>query len=698
MLKSKVMKASLFRYLWIIYFLSLVPAFITLYHRTEFDSGFKSVALVADYFQLLELSQTENVPVERVLNRLKNEAGISAVALLEDTPEFLAQRGLCTIVEGVGWPGWKTEEEREKIKKNRGREPEEAQAPGDDWPLLMGLPHDKTHLIFHDDTIFRRVADGAVSRYPGLVETREGSNGGGVISLAGEPKIVLKWGFGFDPQLLEYLRSEGFTVYPRLRNYPGFSKSAVSLIFRHTFDLFPREWIIFEGDSIVGSNGELEEVIRVINDAVKGGWTGGIGWVEFAEQKGAHSLAYRVPNIIARVHSIEDEEMEVISPDRAVARYLRAVRERTVRIVYLKPFLLSVDSLNRVDKSLKMFAGVKESLESRGFVIGEPSRISDKIRSNILTRLALSIALGSGLILLVHLAFGRIGASLAITLFVITLGLSQGLGTLGLKLSTLGIALEAPLLALFWVVRRYIEIENLQKMNFLSSAGSAISLWLGAIAITLTGGLLIAASLINHLTLLKIDSFSGVKLALYLPILLSLMIGVQLILPPEKRTFYDGLTWLLSVPIKVWHILLGFLALVVLFIMLDRSGNFPVIEVADWENKLRGWFETILYARPRTKEAFIGHPAMVMGLFLGLSSMNIRKSVAYAGLVIGSIALTSLTNTFCHIHTPLELSIFRTIAGIVIGGLLGLAGGIVILWFRKLILVFWKMKSDIARQ
>jgi uncharacterized membrane-anchored protein YjiN (DUF445 family) len=41
-------------------------------------------------------------------------------------------------------------------------------------------------------------------------------------------------------------------------------------------------------------------------------------------------------------------------------------------------------------------------------------------------------------------------------------------------------------------------------------------------------------------------------------------------------------------------------------------------------------------------------------------------------VVVGSIGLISALNTFCHIHTPVELSIFRVINGTLVGGIIGL--------------------------
>jgi len=668
------MKPGHIRLLWVVYFLCLVPALVTLWHRTEFDRGFNSVALVADYVQLLELAQTENRPVDEVLAAVRDDAGVTRIALLEDTPQFLAQRGLCTIVEGVGWPGWKTPEEREEIERNRGREIEEAEPPSADWPLLMGLSHDKNHLIFDNPDVFRRIATAAQARYPGLVEVIERGNDGGIVSLAGEPKITLEWGLGFDPALVQHLKELGFTLYPRLRNYPEYTADVIDVVLAETAGLFPGGLLIFDGDMITGGSG----LVRRTADAMR---RLGLraGWVEFAEQRGADVLADMLANSTARVHSIEDEEMEVITVDRAVARYLRSVRERAVRVVYLKPFLLAVDRADRIEKSVGMFGSVRSALESRGFAIGEPSIVAGPLSASFFARLASMVALAVGIALLLSTLNVRFHSAVFIIILVVVLAVCLLTGCMGQKVAVLGIALVSPTLAIAWLVRRYdgtwCDIRNVRITPFWPT----ISLWIGAMAITLTGGLLIAASLINQKTLLQIDAFSGVKLALYLPIVLAILIGVQIIIPEENRSFGSGVAWLLNVQLRIWHVLLALVGLIALFIMIDRSGNFPIISVADWENKVRGWLETMLYARPRTKEILVGHPALVLGLYLGLSSLSIRRPLMYAGIVAGSIALTSLTNTFCHIHTPLVLSLYRTGAGAVIGCIIGLILGVVIM-------------------
>jgi len=47
--------------------------------------------------------------------------------------------------------------------------------------------------------------------------------------------------------------------------------------------------------------------------------------------------------------------------------------------------------------------------------------------------------------------------------------------------------------------------------------------------------------------------------------------------------------------------------------------------------------------------------------------------------------LVSGLNTFCHIHTPVAISLLRTINGIIVGGLLGL-------------LLYWLLRNAPGRE
>jgi hypothetical protein len=105
-----------------------------------------------------------------------------------------------------------------------------------------------------------------------------------------------------------------------------------------------------------------------------------------------------------------------------------------------------------------------------------------------------------------------------------------------------------------------------------------------------------------------------------------------------------------------------------LFILM-RSGNEPLFGVGELETQLRAKLEALLYARPRTKEFLIGHPLLLAGILWHLRG---RVALGYLGIVGGSIGLASVTNTFCHLHIPIALSLLRTFWGVLLGLVIGL--------------------------
>ncbi|MBU1487261.1 hypothetical protein KKH56_04325, partial [bacterium] len=55
--------------------------------------------------------------------------------------------------------------------------------------------------------------------------------------------------------------------------------------------------------------------------------------VEFSQQKGSKELAARVPSLFVRAHSIKRKEVEESSPEQVTLRFLRAARERNMRLL-----------------------------------------------------------------------------------------------------------------------------------------------------------------------------------------------------------------------------------------------------------------------------------------------------------------------------------------------------------------------------
>jgi len=198
----------------------------------------------------------------------------------------------------------------------------------------------------------------------------------------------------------------------------------------------------------------------------------------------------------------------------------------------------------------------------------------------------------------------------------------------------------------------------------------------GVDPLALRGGLLIAGLLSSRPFMLKVDQFAGVKLAHVVPILgAAFLVSAGTIWNrgtwrEQKQRAADGIASIARNPVLVWQAGITIVTLGVVALMVARSGNDAGIGVSGFELKFRAILDRILFVRPRTKEFLVGHPALFLGLIALLMG---KRNWAAPLLVIGTIGLISVTNTFCHAHTPITISAARVCVGAIAGLIVGLA-------------------------
>jgi hypothetical protein len=112
------------------------------------------------------------------------------------------------------------------------------------------------------------------------------------------------------------------------------------------------------------------------------------------------------------------------------------------------------------------------------------------------------------------------------------------------------------------------------------------------------------------------------------------------------------------------------LVLLAVVLMLMRTGNEAPGAVSDIELRLRALLENLMNVRPRTKEFLIGHPALVLALMLLIQH---RRAWLPLAMLLGAIGQVSVVNTFCHLHSPLAVSLLRVAWGAGLGVGLGLS-------------------------
>ena len=365
-------------------------------------------------------------------------------------------------------------------------------------------------------------------------------------------------------------------------------------------------------------------------------------------------LARELDFDMLRTHIILREELERYTPQQLSARYVRAVRERNVRLLYLLSFLeteaAGLDEISEINYTF--LETLKSDLQSSGFSIGTPAPFQFFASSRMILFLIL-LGITAAIILLKD--YFEPGFSFGFWLLIPAGFLLMGILIFLMNQQILLRQLLALSAAIIFPVLAVFQLLNGEKLRLLAM-----------VAISLCGGILVAASL-NHVSFsLQLFSFRGVKVALLFP----LLIIAYYLFKTHYGDIREGLREILGLQVRAIHLLCISLFLFALVYYVMRAGNFPAISVPALEIYLREFFEEILIVRPRFKEIIIGYPAAILSI--GVRKKTNNLSWFYFLIFITTLAPISVINSFSHIHTPLIISLARTFTGLILGAVIGL--------------------------
>ena len=222
--------------------------------------------------------------------------------------------------------------------------------------------------------------------------------------------------------------------------------------------------------------------------------------------------------------------------------------------------------------------------------------------------------------------------------------------------------------------------QNMVQGNFYERLFNGCFYLLKMVTLCILGSLMITG-LLSDISFLKgIERFSGVKLSFILPLLL---IGLFFYLRPQriKSTFFV-LKRLYYSPVRTAGLVSIFSLFFIFIVMIIRTGNLIILPRIPWELEFRQLLEQLFYVRPRTKEFLLGYPLLLIS-FLYID-VKISRLWIWFFNILGSIALISVVNSFCHFHSPLNISLYRTILGMILG--IGIT--LIYLGFYKIISLF----------
>ncbi|MBA7493545.1 hypothetical protein ES702_04104 [subsurface metagenome] len=648
---------------------ALVVAGIITYNRSKLESNFKQVELVMSLNELRELSYQEGYDEIELLAKIKN-SGINSIAVHEDTLENLVFSGKILYF---------SDKELNKLNfflKSIDPFKKFQPSPGEAYIIF----NNKDDYLRIKENLQRQLGEDLVRDLSFLPYIS--------LKVKGSEEKLADLGLGFSEEDIELVRNLGFQVILRLRNFPQINNEDIEFKFKESDRAGKISGIIFEGETVLGYPSK-ENLIFTAKLLKAKGYPFGI--IEFAGQKGIETIAHQTSELAVRVHSITKEEMEIISKQKAIERWIRAAKERKVRIFYIKPFMKS--NYNLIEDNVSYVRTIKAELKVSGFNTGRASILSTTYQESKIFILLLILGVISGGLILLKNVFNLKKYQeysllfLAILFSLLLLFLNREIFLI--KLMALLAALIFPTLAIIDNERYFLGNNNSKlkdtqdfsenNPSFIQMIKEVLSGFFRIILITLSGALLIAALLNNNKFMLGIEQFSGIKISYLIPLFLVLAImwlkvnkGKLMILENIKK------------PILIEHVIIMVFFAVFLVIYISRSGNFSFLPVLSIEEKIRIFLEKTLIARPRNKEFLIGYPALLLAM-----SMNFLKIKEFKIpiIIIGTIGPVTLINTFCHIHTPFLFSMLRTFNGVWLGLVLGL---IIITIFYYLVKIFRK--------
>jgi hypothetical protein len=393
-------------------------------------------------------------------------------------------------------------------------------------------------------------------------------------------------------------------------------------------------------------------------------------------QAGNEKLAQDLPDRTVRVQAISKVEQDKLRPEEIVQRYDLGVRERNVRVVYLRPFAHQWNGRSIEATNVELVAQIAKGVRAAGLHVGTASPFE-----RFLTRpweIALASLAVPAILLLLLAEFGIGGRRwlivfVALDLLLVLSGFAAHHDMAVRKLLALAGAIAFPLAG-------FAAIASAFRARPAGSTGAAIldgvRVLAIALAVTLGGALVVIGLLSTPLTMLEIDRFSGVKLVLAAPPVLCLLLylftrrwGSALTL----RTFGAS-------PVTVLPLLVGIVLIAAGYLVLVRSGNQSDIAPSSLELALRAHLTTLLQVRPRTKEFLVGFPALMLVAAL-LPAHRARWGWLLA-LAIG-VGLGDVVDTFSHLHTSLAASALRLANGAVLGVLIGALAIVVYRMFAR---------------
>ncbi len=672
--------------------------------RSYYENRTTSTQITLDYEDTASLADAYGIPQEQLLADMKAR-GATSLAIYSQTLGTLRDNARIAI---------SPREVAEKIYRNAGL----AEAPAG---YRYVITSDDAALL---DQIYGRINEQSLAATPPL---RLQAGAQSLILVPASKQLFNDASMGFDPQQVEFVRENGYIPTARISNSLNLTPARLT----QTFDDIEKtgaKVVVFADDEVLGYESLMSSVAREMRQR-------GLIFtnIEFSKQRGSRDFAKNTDGDLVRLHIVNGDEAARADPEVVVERFVRAAKERDMRVLYVRllrqqkgepvevkpgdataplaleltPYQQNLDFMKRIGDDLQR-PPLPGGLFRPGLKLGAAAPFGNYPTSYLAPNFGVTGAKIIRYLMLLGSGVGVVGLTLlALNLFydwsdsarrnwliaglILVAGLSFSQGK-GAQLMALQAGIMASVVGMLWGGLPLIwdGFRRPKNNGVAQTAWFGFGILLGTTLLVLALSLNIVAFLNEWRYLSKADEFLGEKATQFLPLLIIPLAFLGELFPHRviQHGAAPGLALMrtrarraIDRPFTVQIAVLSLVVLAGGYLWMARFGNESGMEISPLELKLRATLERVFVTRPRTKEIFMGHPAFLVSIWFMLRE---RKMLAWAVLVLATIGQSDVVNTMCHIHTPVFFNVWRSLAGIIIGAVVGAVALWILNWLGGL--------------
>lgn len=649
--------------------IALLASAVVAFDRMKVERDTRRVELAMDYNDFVSLARSYNYNADAFLVQLRR-AGLTSLAVTEELGGSLlgSSSKNAFAISGLA------------LKDSARVSP--IADPTLSALVRGGRVHDgSVYLLVYDKPTFDRYMQQLPLHFERSGITILHNSAPYVIAVRTQSDYFSTTALGIPADQIALAKHLKLLIIPRFQNDERVSDGQIQTMFSDLHANGRVSTVIFFGlrNQVLGFPNHVQDTAGVF----KANKTMNFGEIETYDasqvQKGNDELAKLIPGRTVRVQAISKLELDKLTIPEIVARYELGVRERNVRVVYLRPFAHEYNKFSIEKTNIEMVRQIADDLRHYGFKLGRATPVPlYSGNGRALVGIA-ALAVPSIFILLLgwYGWYGRRGPLWAVLAYAATIAVYVG-----------GVASHHDLVARSIIALVGALLFATAAFSVLSSAffeEPAVAMWaqigrslrwtLAATGVASLGALVVVGLMSSPLTMEEVEAFRGVKLVLAAPPLIALALYLF------TNRFNSGVRSAreaFTAPIRIYQMLLAVAVLGIAALVLVRSGNTSDIAPSPFELSLRHNLTELLSVRPRFKEFVIGFPLLM--LLPALSSAHRRAVGVLLALGIG-IGIGDIIDTFSHLHTPILISLLRVFNGLVIGAILG---AIAIAIYRKL--------------